>query len=183
MGKPQTGKFTIVTAPSALTVLPLTRAAFAPFGDVIETEGATALTINDGRAQRFHDLAAIDALREGGRPVLSIFRTEPVALPLTVSSLERHLLGSQAFMPLHSQPFLVVVAPADADGRPQRPMAFITDGRQGINFRRGTWHHSLLALHGCCEFLVIDRDGGSEDCEIATLEAGLVVDLTVKSAT
>jgi ureidoglycolate lyase len=153
----------------SLLVRPLAREAFAPFGEVIEAQGAKSYAINDGRATRYHDLAYIDALQAGGRPVISIFRTEPAVSPLVVRTLERHLLGSQAFVPLHGEPFLVVVAPPLAGGLPGEPLAFLTDGRQGINFKRGTWHHSLLALHGQCDFLVVDREGASEDCETAVL--------------
>ena len=161
--------------PTMLPVQRLSREAFAPFGEVIATDGAASFPVNDGRAQRFHDLAAIDALQNGGRAVMSIFRTDPVALPLAVRVLERHILGSQAFVPLHGEPFLVVVAPTGPDGWPEAPQAFSTDGRQGVSFRRGTWHHPLLALHGRCDFLVVDREGSGEDCETAELQGDYMI--------
>ena len=41
-------------------VQPLTREAFAPFGDVIETEGAHRFPINHGMCMRYHDLARVE---------------------------------------------------------------------------------------------------------------------------
>ena len=94
-----------------LSVEPLTREAFRPFGEVIGTEGARHFPINDGTAERYHDLARLDLTAEGGRPILSLFRAQPRGLPMRVSIIERHSLGSQAFMPLSPRPYLVVVAP------------------------------------------------------------------------
>ena len=93
-----------------LPVEPLTRAAFAPFGDVIELEGARQIPINLGTTTRFHDLARIDVADGGGRPLVSLFRGQPRLLPFEVTMLERHPLGSQAFVPLTDKPYLVVAA-------------------------------------------------------------------------
>ena len=46
---------------------PLTAAAFAPFGDVIELAGAKQFPINAGTTIRFHDLAKVDVLAEDAR--------------------------------------------------------------------------------------------------------------------
>lgn len=156
---------------TALRAQPLTRAAFAAFGEVIATDGAASYPINGGRAQRYHALATVDGTRAEGQPVISIFRTAPVTLPYPVVVLERHRLGSQAFMPLHDRPFVVVVAPNGADDCPGEPQAFLTDGRQGVNFRAGTWHAPLLALHAQCDFLVVDRAGPAVDCDEVRLSA------------
>ena len=90
----------------------LTARDFDPFGEVIETAGHTARWINDGSCERFDDLARVDVLAEGGRPLISIFRALPQALPFRVRVLERHPLSSQAFIPLNGLPFLVIVAEA-----------------------------------------------------------------------
>ena len=71
--------------PIRIPTAPLTRAAFAPFGDVVETEGAEHFRYNDGYAVRFHDLARIECAAEGGRPLLSIFRAKPFPLPLRIA--------------------------------------------------------------------------------------------------
>lgn len=148
-----------------LNVRPLTREAFAPYGDVIETGGAHAYPINNGTTMRFHDLAAVDVAADGGRPLVNIFRGQPFAPPLTIKMVERHPLGSQAFVPLDRRPYLVVVALALGDGRPGRPEAFLATGFQGVNYARGTWHHPLLSLEAESGFLVIDRGGEGRNLE------------------
>lgn len=90
---------------------PLTPEAFAPFGDVIDTRIADSFPINAGRTRRYHDLARVETLGEEARALISIFVSQPVEVPLELDFLERHPQGSQAFMPLHEERFLVVVAP------------------------------------------------------------------------
>src|SRR5580658_5462335 len=97
-------------SPIVLRAMPLTAQAFAPFGDVIETEGRSWRWINEGTSQRFDDLAAVDVLEAGGRPLISIFRARAQPLPFELRSLERHPLSSQSFYPLDARPFLVIVA-------------------------------------------------------------------------
>ena len=141
---------------------PLTAEAFAPFGDVIEAEGAPDWLINEGRCARFHDRARLEF--EGGRAGLSVFWAEGCELPCEVGLLERHPLGSQAFLPLSSEPFLVVVAP-DAGGVPGRPVAFVTRPGQGVNYHRGVWHAVLTPLGTTAVFAVVDRIGGGANLE------------------
>lgn len=138
---------------------PLTAAAFAPFGQVLAAEGAPDRLINRGLCGRWHDRAALDfGIETGGRAGISIFLAQPCALPHDCDLLERHPDGSQAFIPLHSHPFLVIVAP-DAGGRPGQPRAFLTSGAQGINLNRGCWHGVLTPLAEPGLFAVIDRIG------------------------
>lgn len=142
-----------------LPVRPLTTDAFRPFGDVIEPDHASEIRlINGGTTTRFHDVATVDVGTEGGHPLLSIFRGKPFVLPVTVAMMERHPLGSQAFVPLSNRPFLVVVA-EDKNGRPGTPQAFLASPAQGVNYARNTWHHPLLALDEVADFLVVDRGG------------------------
>ena len=151
-----------------LKVEPLTRDGFAPYGDVVGTEGAEIRLINNGTTQRFHDLAGLDAAGEDARLIVSIFRGQPFELPVRIEMMERHPLGSQAFMPLHERPWLVVVA-ADEDGRPGTPRAFLVEpdhsGVRGINYARNVWHHPLIALQRQGDFLVVDRDGAGNNLE------------------
>ena len=141
-----------------LAIEPLTREAFAPFGDVIELEGAKQIPINLGTTIRFHDLAKVDVTDEGGRTLVNLFRGQPRALPFEVKMLERHPLGSQAFIPLNDKPYLVVVAPAgELDETKVR--AFVTSGWQGVNYAKGVWHHPLLSLGEVSDFVVVDRGG------------------------
>ena len=148
-----------------LTPSPLTKADFAPFGDVIETRGSEHFSINAGTTERFHDLAAVDVMAAGGKPLLSIFRGQPREYPLAVTMMERHPLASQAFVPLTDRPFLVVVGEPGVMPDPQGLRAFITDGTQGVNYRRGVWHHPLLVIGEEADFLVVDRGGPGENCD------------------
>lgn len=143
--------------PQTIRLQPLTADAFAPFGDVLDAGGAPDKIINQGLCGRFHDRAALD-FGPDGRAGISIFNAEPRALPYLLELVERHPEGSQAFLPLHQHPFLVIVAP-DEGGRPGRPLAFLTDGAQGINLHRGSWHGVLTPLAAPGLFAVVDRIG------------------------
>jgi ureidoglycolate lyase len=154
---------------------PLTAAAFAPFGEVIETAGHTPRLINAGTAERFDDLAPVDVLANGGRPLISIFKATPRPLPFTVTGLERHPLSSQAFYPLDRLPFLVVVADSGRAPWESRIRVFRASGHQGVSYRRNTWHHALLAIGQTCHFLVIDRGGPEENCDEVTVDPPIVV--------
>ena len=143
---------------------PLTKQAFAPFGDVIETEGAAHFAINGGTTTRFHDLAHVDVTAASGRPLISIFRGQPFAFPVEIRMMERHPLGSQAFVPLQPVPFLIVVAP-DRDGQPGEPQAFLAAPGQGVNYARNVWHHPLVSLSQTTDFVVVDRGGEQPNLE------------------
>lgn len=147
-----------------LPVEPLTQDRFAPFGDVIEVAGKQGFQINEGMARRYHDLARVEVTREHGRPIVSILTTRPNTFPFVVKSVQRYPLSSQAFVPLTGCPFVVVVA-EDRDAGPTRVRAFITNGKQGINYRPGVWHHTLIVPDREAEFLVIDRGGPGENCD------------------
>ena len=146
-----------------LAPVPLSQRDFAPFGEVIETEGAERRVINDGTTVRFHDLARVDVAAGGGFPLINVFRARPLALPLTIHLLEQHPLGSQAFIPLDTTPFLIVVASAGATPRPAAVRAFVTDGRQGVNYARGVWHHPVIAMTRETDFVVVDRGGPGDN--------------------
>lgn len=154
-----------------LPIEPLTKAAFAPFGDVIETEGSAHFLINNGSTQRFDRLADVQLGTEQDQAVISIFRARTLPMPLTVRMLERHPLGSQAFIPLLGNAFLIVVAPAGDVPRSEDVRAFISDGRQGINYYKGVWHHPVLALHDQDDFLIVDRKGPGNNCDEFFFEA------------
>jgi ureidoglycolate lyase len=148
-----------------LRAAPLTRDAFAAFGDVIDIEGREYRSINEQTCKRYDDLAFVDVAEGGGRPLISIFEADARQLPLQVRTLERHPLSSQAFFPLQPRPFLIVVAADGAAPIEERIRAFSSSGSQGVNFRRNTWHHSLIALERGARFLVVDRGGVGENCD------------------
>lgn len=158
-----------------LGIQPLTRESFAPFGDVIETEGSPHFTINAGFAERFHDLAGVEIDAEGGRPLINIFRGQPRPCPLRLTLMERHPLASQAFFPLDDRDWIVVVSAGPDPCRPQALRAFRVRGRQGVNYARGTWHHPLIVLTPNHEFLVVDRGGEGANLDEVPFAATEVV--------
>lgn len=155
------GKFVPSELPPTGRTIPtevLDAQAFAPFGDVIAARGdAPVYAVNQGFAQRFHDLAHIDVAAEGGSVCVSIFQALPRSLPLQLSVMERHPLGSQAFVAMGALAFLVVVAPATETLQPDRIRCFMVPPGQGVNYARGVWHHPLIALQRPSDFLVLDR--------------------------
>ncbi len=134
------------------------REAFAPFGQVIEPDEARAFPINAGKCMRYHDLARAVTTVPGDPVYLSIARGQPYDMPLSVPLVERHPLGSQSFVPLTPEPFLVVVCP-DEGGRPGEPVAFLTAPGQGVNYPPGLWHGVLTPLRREQDFLIVDRAG------------------------
>ncbi|MBM3606397.1 MAG: ureidoglycolate lyase [Alphaproteobacteria bacterium] len=150
-----------------IRIEPLSAAAFAAFGEVLAPKPAPDRMINAGRCERHHALATVE--RGGGEAILSIFRSEPVSLPYDCALLERHPLGSQAFMPLGPDPWLSVVAPDDG-GRPGTPRAFLVPSRTGVNLRAGTWHGVLTPLDRPADFLVVDREGPGVNLEEVAID-------------
>jgi ureidoglycolate lyase len=148
-----------MTAASPLRSEPLTAEAFSPYGEVLDATGDFRL-INAGLCRRHHDRAVMD-FGPDGRAGISVFHAEPRALPYDFDLIERHPDGSQAFVPMTQHPFLVIVA----DRPDSRPRAFVTNGAQGINLRRGTWHGVLTPLHAPGLFAVIDRIGTTANLE------------------
>jgi ureidoglycolate lyase len=142
---------------------PLTRPAFMPFGDVIEMAGSSPITINQGFAQRFNDLAHVDVAMEGGSTNVSLFLGTPRPLPIEIKLMERHPLGSQMFVPLQDRPWLVLVAEDVHDFASYR--ALTATGRQGVNYARNVWHHPLLVFDADSRFLIVDRKGPGNNLE------------------
>lgn len=150
-----------------IKVQPLTREDYAPYGDVIEMEGADHFSINDEAIERFHDLAKVDVgVEEQGRTLISIaLCNKPSSLPYKLPLVERHPLGSQAFIPLDDTPVIVVVAPHGEEVDPADIKSFITNGKQGINYHRAVWHMPLIALKEGQKMLIVDRGGPGNNCE------------------
>jgi ureidoglycolate lyase len=147
----------IVSDTHILDILPLTKQAFAPYGDVIEADPSTMRLINNGTTERYHGLAEPVVVGEPERLIFSIFRGQPRQFPYQVGMMERHPFGSQSFVPLSGRPFLVGVSQDDGD-RPGRPKIFLARADQGVNYFANVWHHPLMALGEVSDFLVVDRD-------------------------
>ena len=147
-----------------IRIEPLSRDAFAPFGQIISTDDAQHYPINAGMTERYHDLAKVELGGVHPRPLISIFDGKPYALPLALTLVERHPLGSQAFFPLDPRPFLGIVAP-DEQGVPGRPRAFLVQPGTGINIAMNIWHGVLTPLEAPSRFLVVDRGGDGNNLE------------------
>ena len=160
---------------ATLKPLPLTRERFMPFGDVIEATGSQRQSMNAARFERFDDLCNVDAGADG-RVCVSVARCRSATtLPYRFDVVERHPLGSQAFMPLAPARFVVVVAPPGEGVELRDLQAFVTNGRQGVNYLRGTWHMPLIAFEAGQEFLVIDRAGELPNCDEHTLDESVLL--------
>ncbi|MDN0073962.1 ureidoglycolate lyase [Crenobacter sp. SG2303] len=150
----------------------LTKEAFAPFGEVIEIAGSDWFPINKGTTQRYHKLGLTDVVGEDCQVAISMARGDAFNFPLEVTMLERHPLGSQAFIPCSNAPFVVVVAPNGADDKPDESglRAFWVEGNQGVNYFRGTWHHPLVTIGQVGDFIVVDRVGPGHNCDEVDLK-------------
>jgi ureidoglycolate lyase len=147
----------------------LTAEAFAPYGDVVESADSAAEQMNAESFERFDDLCQVEA--HAGRVAISIARCRIVTeLPHQFAMVERHPHGSQSFVPLTPCRMMVVVAPAGSAPKADELRAFVSNGRQGINYHRGTWHMPLIAFDENQEFLIIDRVGDSPNCDLHDLD-------------
>lgn len=155
---------------------PLTAAAFAPFGRVIEP-AAAGEAINGGSARRHEAVAALDLVRDGGRAALAMYSAEARAFPFEAVEIERHRGSDQVFLPFGAAlRCVVLVAPAGEAPATDRLRAFVSDGHQGVCIGAGTWHHGLLALQRGT-WAVLERRGPAVDCDLHRLAAPLRVRL------
>lgn len=146
-----------------LIAKPLTPDAFAPFGDVIAPGLGERMAINEGTTERFHDLAKVDVT--GGHTLVNIFRGQPRSRPIAIRMMERHPIGSQAFVPMQGQDYSIVVARASENIDQKDLRAFSVKGGVGVNYHTGTWHHPLLVLEADSDFLVVDRGGPGDNLD------------------
>ncbi len=157
--------------PHILQPTPLTPETFEPYGQVIDHRTQQPFMINSGSTERYDCLAEVEIGANDGRAIISVFR-KPVAdsFPLAVSLLERHPQGSQAFIPLRGNPFLILVAPPGDEPDLDKLRLFISDGRQGVNYATGVWHHPLITCVDGDELLVVDRRGELPNCDEYSLD-------------
>ena len=141
---------------------PLTREAFLPFGDVLETDGIRPELINSGNTQKYAGLTEI-SIADNHPGQLSIYLSRAIELPFRIQVMESHPLASQAFYPLHQRPFPVVVAASESVPGPADIRVFLSNGRQGVNLHPGVWHHYQLTLEQDSEYIVIDRAGSGDN--------------------
>jgi ureidoglycolate lyase len=155
-----------------ISIQPMDAASFASFGDVLTLKSKPDKMINQDMCGRHHDLSKLDFT--DGQAGISLFDAVPRQLPYTLDMMERHPLGSQAFIPLHEHGFLVIVAP-DMGGKPGEPLAFLTAPRTGINIYKNTWHGVLTPLQAPGMFAVIDRIGNGANLEEYWLDEEYII--------
>ena len=148
----------------SMIIQPLSRSVFEPFGDVVEFESRDFFPINNGMADRYHALADIELGGDQARGIISLVYSRQFDMPRKVDHLEHHPLGSQAFLPLDASPFIVAVCPAASEPDLAQMQAFVTNGKQGINYHPGTWHHVLLTPYAAMRFICVDRVGPGNNC-------------------
>ncbi len=156
--------------PFTLKAQVLDATAFKPFGEVIEaSDHAHHFFINDGTTKRYHDLAKLQPGHDG-HMIVSLFRSIPRLLPIPIHMMERHPHGSQAFIPVSGKPWLTVVANTPGTPQPSDLHLFWCAPNQGVNYAPGVWHHPLLALDAISDFIVLDRSGPGDNCDVCTLD-------------
>jgi len=155
---------------------PLTSESFAPFGELINTDG-DFFDANYGLAKRFNNIIDITFDQQGGKPNVSIFSSEPVTLPMKVTVMEKHELGSQAFIGIQNQPFLTLVAPPGPVVKTEELKLFMVESGQGVNYYPGTWHHYLICIDDKTDFLCLDRQGTTPDCKEHHFEENIIISL------
>ena len=131
---------------------------FKKFGDMITTNGIKPLEINDGYAKRYDGIATLDAKKDNGEFIISIFSALKRSFPMKVDMMEKHPLGSQAFIPMKETTFLAFVAPEGDKPDLDKVEAFIIPKGVGVNYNAGIWHFPLIATEDM-DFLVVDRKG------------------------
>jgi len=146
----------------------LTKAAFAPYGEVVEADGAKEIPINQGYAVRRNALGTVDIATNNGDVNISLFVAQPRPMPIAIEVMERHPDGSQLFYPLQDRDWLVVVC--DDPHKPDTYRAFLATWRQGVNYARNIWHHPLLVLDADSRFFIVDRKGPGANLEEVFLD-------------
>ena len=147
----------------------VTRENFAAYGDLISSDAIKPMNINAGYAKRFDDLAKINTLKDKGETIVSIFSAIKRSFPMKIDMMEKHPLGSQAFVPMKETIFLSFVAPPGDVPEINKIRSFIIPPKMGINYKPGIWHFPLISTEDT-NFLVIDRKGRGENLIIHKFE-------------
>lgn len=158
---------------------PLTAEAFTPYGEVVSTDSAEKeFSMNYGLATRYFDLAEVDVEEKGGKTCISLVNSNAIKFPFNVEKMEYHPFGSQLFFPLHERPFLILVSTPAETLDTNKMELFISNGKQGVNFRKKVWHHYLMPLDDNSGFIVVDRNGNDDNCIETQIEEEITIALT-----
>lgn len=149
--------------------IPITKENFAKYGDMISTKDIKPLEINNGYAKRYDGIANLNTSSDNGETTISIFSALKRSFPMKIDMMEKHPLGSQAFIPMKETTFLVFVAPKEEKLDLNKIEAFIIPPGIGVNYKPGTWHFPLISTEDM-NFLVVDRKGSGDNLVIENLE-------------
>ena len=152
----------------------INRKNFNPYGDLISSDDIDYIDINAGYAKRFDNLANIDTLNGGGKTIVSIFSASKRTFPMKIDMMEKHPLGSQAFIPMKETTFLSFVAPPGESPEISKIQSFIVPPKTGINYKPGIWHFPLISTENT-KFLVIDRKGSDKNLIIHKFEKEKII--------
>ncbi|MAH02206.1 MAG: ureidoglycolate hydrolase [Candidatus Pelagibacter sp.] len=152
----------------------ITRKNFAAYGDLISSDNIKPIDINAGYAKRFDNLANINTSRDGGKTIVSIFSTLKRTFPMKIDMMEKHPLGSQAFIPMKETNFIVLVAPPGDKPEISKIESFVVSRRIGINYKPDIWHFPLISTENM-NFLVMDRKGTGDNLIIYNFEKEKVI--------
>ena len=152
----------------------ITKENFAMFGDLISSENVKPIDINSGYAKRFDNLANIDTSKEERETIVSIFSALKRSFPMKIDMMEKHPLGSQAFIPMKETTFLSFVAPPGNTPEINKIKSFIIPPKKGVNYKPGIWHFPLISTENI-NFLVIDRKGKGENLIIHKFEKEKII--------
>ena len=152
----------------------ITKENFKNFGDMITTADIKPIEINNGYAKRYDGIATLNTKKDNGESIISIFSALKRSFPMKVDMMEKHPLGSQAFIPMKETTFLSLVAPKDEKPDLNKIEAFIISPGLGVNYKTGTWHFPLIATENM-NFLVVDRKGSGDNLKVQKLEENQVI--------
>jgi ureidoglycolate lyase len=153
---------------------PITKENFSKFGDMITTANIKPIEINEGYAKRFDGIANLNTSKDNGETTISIFSALRRSFPMKIDMMEKHPLGSQAFIPMKQTTFLVLVAPKGSKPDLNKIEAFVIPPEIGVNYNPGTWHFPLIATEDM-NFLVVDRKGSGDNLVIENIEKEEVI--------
>ena len=152
----------------------INRSNFATYGDLISVDGVKPIDINEGYAKRFDNLINLNTSKNSGKTIVSIFSALKRTFPMKIGMMEKHPLGSQAFIPMKETTFLCLVAPTGEFPEVNKIQSFLIPPKNGINYKPGIWHFPLISTEDT-NFLVIDRKGKGENLIIHKFEKEKII--------
>ena len=152
----------------------ISRSNFSSYGDLISTDDINPMNINEGYAKRFDNLANLDTSKDSGKTIVSIFSALKRTFPMKIHMMEKHPLGTQAFIPMKETTFLAFVAPSGESPEIDKIQSFVIPPKRGINYKPGIWHFPLISTENI-NFLVIDRKGSGDNLIIHKFEKEKII--------